>query len=102
MARTINQIKGDELEDAVRLIEIVILGADPNAMDSPITIDCKKILTFEGVKHEIDIYITINNGKGYTSTFIFECKNWQDKINPKEIIAFAQKVKDVNAQRDSL
>jgi hypothetical protein len=55
MTRTINQIKGDELEDAVRLIEMVILGADPNAMDSPITIECKKILTFEGVKHEIDI-----------------------------------------------
>jgi hypothetical protein len=29
MARTINQIKGDALEDAVRMIEMVILDADP-------------------------------------------------------------------------
>jgi len=30
MARTTNQVKGDALEDAVRMVEMVILGADPN------------------------------------------------------------------------
>lgn len=99
MARTINQIKGDALEDAVRMIEMVILDADPYAEDSPITIEPKKIVVVEGVKHEIDIYITINNGKGYTSTFIFECKNWQDKVDKNEIIIFARKVADVRATR---
>jgi hypothetical protein len=99
MARTINQIKGDQLEEAVRLIEMVILSADPNAVDSPIKIECKKIVTVEGVKHEIDVYITINNGKGYTSTFIFECKNWQDKVDKNEIIVFARKVADVRATK---
>ncbi len=99
MARTINQIKGDALEDAVRMIEMVILDADPYSEDSPITIEPKKIVVVEGVKHEIDIYITINNGKGYTSTFIFECKNWQDKVDKNEIIIFARKVADVRATK---
>ncbi len=99
MARTTAQVKGDALEDAVRILEMVILGVDPNAIDSPITIERKKIIIVQGVKHEIDIYITINNGKGYTSTFIFECKNWQAKIDPKEIMAFAQKVRDVRASK---
>lgn len=35
MARTTAQVKGDALEDAVRMIETVILGAYPNAVDSP-------------------------------------------------------------------
>jgi restriction endonuclease len=99
MARTTAQVKGDALEDAVRILEMVILGVDPNAIDSPITIERKKIIFVQGVKHEIDIYITINNGKGYTSTFIFECKNWQAKIDPKEIMAFALKVRDVRASK---
>lgn len=99
MARTTAQVKGDALEDAVHMIETVILGADTNAEDSPIKIERKKIVIVQGVKHEIDIYITINNGKGYDSIFIFECKNWQNKIDPKEIMAFAQKVRDVRAQK---
>lgn len=99
MARTNAQVKGDALEDAVRMIEMVILGADPNAVDSPIKIERKKILKVQGVRHEIDIYITITSGKGYISTYIFECKNWQDKIDKDEIIVFARKVADLRATK---
>jgi len=99
MARTTNQVKGDALEDAVRMVEMVILGADPSAIDSPIKIERKKIIIVQGVRHEIDIYITITNGKGYISTFIFETKNWQAKIDKDEIIVFAQKVRDVRASQ---
>ena len=97
MARTSAQVKGDALEDAVRMIETVILGADPNAKDSPIKIERKKVVIVQGVKHEIDIYIAINNARGYNSTYIFECKNWRTKIDKDKIIAFAQKVRDVRA-----
>jgi hypothetical protein len=99
MARTTAQVKGDALEDAVRILEMVILGVDPNAIDSPITIERKKIITVQGVRHEIDIYITINNGRGYTSTFIFECKNWKNKVDKNEIIVFARKVGDIRATK---
>ncbi|SRR6266516_664089 len=99
MARTQAQVKGDALEDAVHFIEMVILDTDPGAVDSPITIERKKIVTVQGVRHEIDIYITINNGKGYLSTFIFECKNWKKKVDKDEIIVFARKVADVRATK---
>src|SRR6266496_4769736 len=99
MARTQAQVKGDALEDAVHFIEMAILDADPDSIDSPITIERKKIVTIQGVRHEIDIYITINNGKGYLSTFIFECKNWKNKVDKDEIIVFARKVADVRATK---
>lgn len=99
MALATPQELGNALEEAVRMIEMVILGVDPNAIDSPITIERKKIVVVEGVRHEIDIYITINNGRGYTSRFIFECKNWQDKVDKNEIIIFARKIQDVRAQK---
>src|SRR5215470_1031252 len=99
MARTTAQVKGDALEDAVYMIERAILGADPDAVDSPIKIERKKIIKVQGVRHEIAIYITINNGKGYLSTFIFECKNWKNKVDKDEIIVFARKVAVVRATK---
>ncbi len=81
------------------MIETLILGADPEAEDSPIKIEPKKIIKVQGVRHEIDIYITVNNGKSYTSTFIFECKNWKNKVDKDEVIVFTRKVADVRATK---
>ncbi len=98
MPRSTSQIKGDALEKAVQLLETYILGNNPATKDAIITIEPKKIITVNGVKHEIDIYITIDYGKGYKATFIFECKNWAKKVDKNEIIVFSKKVEVVHAQ----
>lgn len=58
----------------------------------------KKRVNCDGVPHEIDLYLTIDSGAGYKSTFIFECKNWQEAVGKNEIIVFARKIHDVSAQ----
>ncbi len=98
MARTKAQIKGDALEKAVQLLEAYILGTNPSTKEAIVTIEPKKIVVVNGVKHEIDIYITIDYGKGYKAIFIFECKNWTKKVDKDEIIVFSKKVEVVHAQ----
>ena len=98
MPRTNAQVKGDALEKAVELIETYILGTNSATKDAIITIEPKKIKVVRGVKHEIDIFITIDYGKGYKAIFIFECKNWAKKVNKNEIIVFSNKVEIANAQ----
>lgn len=98
MPRTKAQIKGDALEKAVQLLEAFILGTNPATKDAIVTIEPKKIVDVNGVKHEIDIYITIDSGKGYKAIYIFECKNWIKKVDKNEIIVFSKKVDVVHAQ----
>lgn len=98
MPRTHAQIKGDALERAVQLLETFILGTNPATKDAIVTIEPKKIVAVNGVKHEIDIYITIDSGKGYKAIYIFECKNWTKKVDKNEIIVFSKKVEVVHAQ----
>jgi hypothetical protein len=99
MTRTKAQIKGDALEKAVQLLETYILGTNPATKEATITIEPKKIVVVNGVKHEIDIYITIDYGKGYEAIFIFECKNWSKKVGKDEVIIFSKKVEVVHAQK---
>ena len=99
MSRTKSQEKGDALEDAVQWIETVILGTNPATKEATIIIETKKRITCDGVRHEIDVFISIDYGKGYKATFIFECKNWQDTVGKNEIIVFSDKVKEVQAQK---
>ncbi len=91
--------KGDALEDAVRAIETAIIRSFPGYSESAFRIEGKKILIAAGVRHEIDIYVTANLGPGYESVFVFECKNWQDKVGKNEIIVFSEKVRASSAQR---
>ena len=98
MARTKAQIKGDALEKAVQLLEAFILDTNLATKDAIVTIEPKKIVDVDGVKHEIDIYITIGSGKGYKAIYIFECKNWTKKVDKNEIIVFSKKVDVVHAQ----
>ena len=52
-----------------------------------------------GVRHEIDVYVTIDVAQGYRSVFIFECKNWKDPVGKNEIIIFSEKIDACQAQR---
>jgi hypothetical protein len=51
------------------------------------------------VKHEIDLWVSVAIAKGYNSIFIFECKNWEDKVSKNEIIVFSEKIDVTNAQK---
>jgi hypothetical protein len=92
-----SQEKGNALEDAVRLIEQTILQS--TAKDATVTIEPKKVITVDGVKHEIDLFITIDFGKGYTAIYIFECKNWIKGIGKNSIIVFSAKINVTKAQK---
>jgi hypothetical protein len=88
---------GNALEDAVRLIEQTILKS--TAKDATVTIEPKKVITVDGVKHEIDLFITIDFGKGYTAIYIFECKNWIKGVGKNSIIVFSEKINVTKAQK---
>jgi hypothetical protein len=91
--------KGRELESAVHAIEAVILESSPSLREKPFTIEARKRINVGGVHHEIDIFVTVGVAKGYTSTFIFECKNWEDAVGKNEIIVFSEKINAATAQR---
>src|SRR6266699_1247084 len=99
MARTKAQKKGDALEDAVRLIETLILQSNPNTKEATLTIEAKKIVTVLGVRSEIDIYISVDLGNGYELVYIFECRNRKESVSKDDITVFSEKINDVSAQK---
>ncbi len=95
--KTQNQ-KGKELEQAVKAIEEAILTRCPEFLKRKFVIESNKIISSEGVRHEIDIYVSLPAEFGYGSTFIFECKNRKAKANKSDLIIFSEKVAATNAQ----
>ena len=93
------RIKGDALERAVTLIETVILKSMPAYSEKSFTIQGKRIVVVDGVRHEIDLWVEIDLGNGYKSIFVFECKNWEESVGKNEIIVFTEKIKAVQAQQ---
>lgn len=91
--------KGNALELAVRAIEIAILCASPSYNEKTFRIDSKRKILVDGVHHEIDIWVSVDLGDGYTAIFIFECKNWQEKVGKNEIIIFTEKIRSAQAQK---
>jgi hypothetical protein len=96
--RTVKE-KGDALEDAVRAIETAILRSSPAFSEATFVIEAKKIVSANGVRHEVDLHVTATLGPAYEAIFIFECKNWQEKVGKNEIVIFSEKIKVLSAQR---
>lgn len=90
--------KGSALEAAVVAIEHQILSTSPALREKTFLIEGKKIISAKGVRHEVDIFVTIDLGMGYKSVFIFECKNWEEAVGKNEIIIFAEKIAASQAQ----
>jgi hypothetical protein len=90
--------KGTELEQAIGAIERRILRANPNLSEKSYTIDFRKIIVVDGVKHEIDVWIEFDLGSGYKSIFIFEARNWDKTVGKDHIIVFSAKIAAANAQ----
>jgi hypothetical protein len=93
------QQKGNALEDAVRAIESTILHAAPGFSEGTFRIQSKRIVVSDGVRHEIDLLVTAALPAGYEATFVFECKNWQEKVGKNDIIVFSEKIKATGAQK---
>lgn len=92
--------KGDRLEDAVENIEKLILRSNKALKEGTFRIERNKIMTINGVKYEIDIYVEIDIQIGQKFVYIFECKNWDSVVvPPKEISYFSEKIKATNAHK---
>lgn len=90
-------VKGRELENAVHAIESVILASAPFLREQSFIIEARKRINVGGVHHEIDILVKTEMAKGYGSTFIFECKNWEEAVGKNDIIVFSEKIHAVSA-----
>lgn len=90
---------GNALETAVEMIETAILKTDRAFSLKELQIEPKRIITVDGVRHEIDLWVRIIDPNDYDSLFLFECKNWKDKVGKNEVIILEEKVKVANAQR---
>lgn len=91
--------KGKLLEHAVRDLENIILKKNPKLNESQFHIEINKIYKYKGVKHEIDLYVTVKLGDGYDSVFIFECKNRKKKSDKNDITIFSNKIDITSAQK---
>lgn len=91
--------KGNLLEEVVESIERFILEEDSSIKDHNLTIERRKRIRVDEVLHEYDLFIKIDMGNSYESTFVFECKNWEDNVNKNEIIVFSEKINAVNATK---
>jgi hypothetical protein len=99
MAQTTPRAKGDALEMAVIGIEHAILAEADDYVDKTFVIDSKKIVEVNGVHHEIDVWVQVLIADQYDPIFIFECKNWEDKVGKNEIIVFSEKIRAVAATK---
>jgi hypothetical protein len=90
--------KGNRLEDIVEFVERTILNINPKLAGSKVEITRNKHIIANGINNEIDLYVEIDPGNCYKSLFIFECKNWKDKVDKNQIIVFSEKIKIANAQ----
>lgn len=94
------KLDGKSLERATSLIETHILNHISKSEIGEVTIESNKIIICEGVKNEIDVYVTIDLKIGTKLTYIFECKNYKTKkISKNDIIIFDEKIKIYNAQK---
>src|SRR5262245_8965368 len=99
MSGSASTIKGNRLELAVQTIERAILLSNPALAHAKVEIEPKKCVVVDGVKHEIDVFVSLDNGGGYQSIYIFECKNWEEPVGKNEIIIFIEKIRACRATK---
>jgi len=94
------KLDGKSLERATKLIETHILKHIIESDIGKVKIDTNKIVTIDGVRNEVDIYVTVDLKIGTSLIYIFECKNYRSKkVNKNDIILFEDKIKITNAQK---
>lgn len=93
--------KGDALESAVHAIESVILRKNGPNLNCAFVLEPKKIITVDGVRYEIDLYIEVAPvAHGYPpSIYLFESKNWKRTVGWNQVSDLARKVDVTGAAR---
>lgn len=91
--------KGRALEDAVRIIEKAILANSPGLAKDTFKIEGRKIVVVSGVRHEFDVFVTVDHGHGYSSIFVFECKNRQEAVNKNDVLILSGKIEAIHATK---
>lgn len=77
--------KGNELEHAVHKIEETLLASYPSLAGADATLERNRIFTIDGVRHEVDIWITISPGTPYETHHLVECKNHKKAVGTDEV-----------------
>ena len=91
--------KGRALERAVHALERAILRDSPGFSERMFRVEPRKILVRDGVRHEIDLYVSIDVTPVHSVVYVFECKNWAAPVGKNEIIIFSEKIAAADAQR---
>lgn len=93
-------IDGKSLERATELIENHILNHIEKSQVGQVKIETNKLFVVNGVRHEVDIYVTVDLKIGTTLIYIFECKNYKTQVISKnDIIIFDEKIDVLGAQK---
>ncbi|SIO53570.1 restriction endonuclease [Chitinophaga niabensis] len=92
--------KGLSLENALQRLQESVISKLYDCNKAKIIVEPRKILiTPEGNKEEIDLYVEIEHSEIHKTILIFECKNWDSKSVDKDIVTvFADKIDLCGAQ----
>lgn len=94
------KLDGKSLERATELIEKHILIDIERSKICEIKIETNKIVIQNGVRHELDVFVSVDLKIGTPLIYIFECKNWSKKtVSKNDIIIFNKKIADTQAQK---
>jgi hypothetical protein len=97
-----NAAKGRVLEKFVRIFQEIIIKSDPRLKTADCSVETNKILVVNGVRHEIDVLVTMFAKSAYESTWIFECKNRGKSVSKNDVIVLSEKVRALSATRGCL
>jgi hypothetical protein len=70
------QQKGDQLENAVRGIENLLLSLSPSLTQETYKIESKKIISVGEVRHEIDVFVSVDLGSDYSLGSQYDSTNF--------------------------
>lgn len=93
---------GDALERAVRAIEELVIKSDPALSRSRFKITPNAVISRNGERYQIDILVTVNEGTGYETSHLFECKNRKEPASQNDVTLLAEKVRVLRAAKGTL
>lgn len=96
------QAKGRLLEYAIARIEEHLLEKDPSLRGTNGKVEKNKIVTVDGVRHEVDVWIVVNSGSHLETTHIIEAKNWKGAVGTDEVSKLKVKRDEVRAASATL
>jgi hypothetical protein len=97
-----NRNDGHTLERAVEFIQKAILTKRPEFQSAAKLIERNKIITVQGVRHEIDVCVTLNPQTAYAATYVFECKDHREPVGKAHVSILVDKLNALGATKGFL